>query len=642
MSSPLLQTGKSQALVGIVLPSESHAGVRYCFERVVGEGWMGTAYLARRETAEGASPVVVKVMHEEVLAGEIAPEVVAAKEAVALGRLNESVPPTPFVVRFIDAGTLTLGPGVRVPWTAIEYVHGGIEGTTLEDRVTYSVHKTGYAFDPVRTAHAVRCLSAGLSAIHAVGVLHRDLTPGNVLCCGFGLGELFKIADFGVARATGNVATFEGLCVGTVGYSPPEAGGASAGPATDVFALAAVVYYLLTGQRYFAADSPIEAVSLIVSTTRPRLADHPTLSPDFAHHPEVCDAIDQTLARATTLDPRKRPATPALLAAELLAALGEHSVGPRSSRELRSAVQSSRSTDAAGHRFSVRAHRHANMVIESAAWDVDGHALALVGDSGLFWNGDSWLDAAPVLARSEGKRLFTQHHEAGGWLLGGDVLCVLDARGLGKPLAPSVAGTRFTHASGRLDELLLAAGVDASGTAMLWPILARRFLKPLPLGAGVTPTTLQRLDEGRFLLGGRRASGGAVAALVSPLEWELTWLAPPDARAFIGGASEPERGAALLTGSEGVVLRVEQGAVSGSVVPGHPNLSAAAMDVLGREWVASPGALWTRHPAQGDAWQVCWHDPSWVVPFISLMAEPGLVLAMTADGGIVEGRATTG
>jgi eukaryotic-like serine/threonine-protein kinase len=249
MSSPLPSTGKSSGLVGRVLASERQPGVRYCLEQIVGEGGMGTAYLARRETTDGTSPVVVKVMHEQVLAGEIAPEIVAAKEVVALGRLNESVPPSPFVVRFVDAGALGSSDGPPVPWTAIEYVHGGIEGTTLEDRVTYSIHKTGYGFDAVRVAHAIRCLSAGLSAIHAVGVLHRDLTPGNVLCCGFGIGEIFKIADFGVARAIGTVATFEGVTVGTVGYSPPEAGGKGAGPPTDVFALAAVIYYVLTGPR---------------------------------------------------------------------------------------------------------------------------------------------------------------------------------------------------------------------------------------------------------------------------------------------------------------------------------------------------------------------------------------------------------
>jgi hypothetical protein len=62
------------------------------------------------------------------------------------------------------------------------------------------------------------------------------------------------------------------------------------------------------------------------------------------------------------------------------------------------------------------------------------------------------------------------------------------------------------------------------------------------------------------------------------------------------------------------------------------------MDVLGREWVSSLGTLWTRDPAHDDVWRIAWNDPSFRTPFISLLAEPGLVLAMTADGGILEGR----
>ena len=201
--------------------------------------------------------------------GKVAPELVARKEAVALGRLNESVPPSPFVVRFVDAGSVRVGGEPVTPWTAIEYVHGGIEGTTLEDRVTYSLHKTGYAFEPSRAAHAIRCLASGLSAIHAAGIIHRDLSPGNVLCCGFGETEIFKISDFGVARATGLELSFEGLNLGTLGYSAPESSNTTAGPHSDVFSFATVVFYLLTGQHYFDADTPMEASRLFMSESPP-------------------------------------------------------------------------------------------------------------------------------------------------------------------------------------------------------------------------------------------------------------------------------------------------------------------------------------------------------------------------------------
>jgi len=626
------------ALVGTQIDSRSTAGVHYRFERVVGEGGMGTAYLAHRYSPTGSAPVVIKVMREDPGLGEIAPDVVARKEAVALARLNETVPPSPFVVRFVDSGALTLPTGYSTPWTAIEYVHGGVEGTTLEDRVTYAVHKTGYAFDPVRAAHAIRCLSEGLTAIHGVGVIHRDVTPANVLCCGFGAREIFKISDFGVARAAGLKLTFEGLCAGTVGYSAPEAAGPNAGPATDVFAFAAVVYYLLTGQVYFPAESPVEAVHLVIAPSRPKIADNPTLSPELSHQPDACHAIDQALAQATQLDIRKRPETPGRLAAELLACLGELSSGPRSSRELLSAVQSSRGSYARHHHFVVR-NRQTNMIVHSAAWDADGHALALVENGGAFWNGDTWLDASAVLARVPGRHVFTHRHEAGGWLIGGDTLAVVDARGAGSFLAPPEQGATFLLASGRVDDVLLALVSDFAGRLALWPVVARRYLRPIYLPFSGSVSVLQRLDDRHFLAAGRRAEGGAFAAVVASFEGQFRELATSGVDAFIGGASAPERGVGLVAGTKGAVLRLDNGTVSLSRVPGEPYLSAAVTDVIGREWVASQGTLWTRDPSESETFAIAWQDKSWTTPFVSLMTEPGLVLAMTVDGGIVEGRA---
>jgi serine/threonine protein kinase len=628
----------NELLVGALIPSTTTAQIAYRLERVVGRGGMGTAFLAQREGPRGAAPVVVKVMHEDPNLGEIAPDVVAQKEAVALARLNQTVPPSPFVVRFVDSGSLTLPSGYRTPWTAIEYVHGGVEGTTLEDRVTYAVHKTGYAFEPVRAAHAVRCLAEGLTTIHGVGVIHRDVTPGNVLCCGFGAREIFKLADFGVARASGLKATFEGLCAGTVGYSAPEAAGQSAGAATDVFALAAVVYYLLTGQTYFAAESPVEALHLIISPKRPKLAEHPTLSPELAQQPDACGAIDEVLARATQLDVRKRPENPERFATELLAHLGEPHSGPRSSRQLLAAVQNSRGRLTREHHFAVRNQPQADTRVLSAAWDADGHALALVEDGGRFWNGDSWLDASPVLAKVPGRHSFTRRHEAGGWLIGGDTLAVIDGRGMGASLDPPVAGTTFFLASGRLDDVLLAAGTDPHGRLAFWPVVARRYLRPIYLPYEGSVSVLQRLDDRHFVVGGQRSDGHGFAALVAPFEGEWHELSVPSVRAFVGGAAAPERGVGLLAGTDGVVVRVEGGTVSATTLSGSPELCAAATDVVGREWVASRGTLFTRDPGERDVFEIAWHDPSWTAPFVSILAEPGLVLAVTSDGGILEGR----
>ena len=325
-----------QSLGGMVIESEFQSGVTYRLERQIGEGGSGTAYLALRQAFDGLSPVVVKLVRPGPSAGRVSAEILVQKEAVALGRLNERVPPTPFVVRFIDTGTVRL-PDESMPWLAIEYVHGGVEGTTLEDRVVYSMHRTNFAFDPTRALHALRCLASGLTAIHAVGVIHRDITPGNVLCCGFGEAEIFKISDFGVARPHGLSETFGGLGVGTAGYAAPEQSApdrAQLGPYTDNFGFACVIYYLLTGEHYFEASSPVQAYTMARDKHRRSITESPALSPEFAERKDLCRAIDLALARATSFTPDQRPQGAQELASTLIPWLGDPTSAPRPSRRL--------------------------------------------------------------------------------------------------------------------------------------------------------------------------------------------------------------------------------------------------------------------------------------------------------------------
>ena len=170
---------------------------------------MGQAFLALRHAPDGISPVVIKLVRPSVESGaQNSAGILVQKEAVALGRLNERIPPCPFVVRLVDTGATHLNGANRppTPWLAVEYVHGGVEGTTLEDRVKGSdrAHRRR-----VRPSRAPRTCSSAwrrgfVNAIHGVGVVHRDLTPGNILCCcGFGEAEILKIPDFGIARPQG-------------------------------------------------------------------------------------------------------------------------------------------------------------------------------------------------------------------------------------------------------------------------------------------------------------------------------------------------------------------------------------------------------------------------------------------------------
>ena len=93
-----------------------------------------------------------------------------------------------------------------------------------------------------------------------------------------------------------------------------------------------------------------------------------------------------------------------------------------------------------------------------------------------------------------------------------------------------------------------------------------------------------------------------------------------------------------MVGSNGHVLRIEREQCSVSIVEGAPDLSAGAVDVLDREWVASLSTLWTRDSRSAQTFAPAWKDAAFQAPFVSLIADAGLILAMSADGGIVEGR----
>jgi serine/threonine protein kinase len=630
-------------LRGKVIESEVQAGVRYQLERHVGEGGMGMAYLAWREAPDGVQPVVVKVVTPGAYGDQVSPELVAQKEAVALGRLNECVPACPFVVRFVDTGSTLLFGRKPTPWIAIEYVHGGVEGTTLDDRLMYSIHKTGFAFDSGRAAHALRCLAAGLSAIHGVGVIHRDLTPGNVLCCGFGETEIFKISDFGLARPKGLGRTFAGMGLGTPGFAAPEQvvqGEAATGFQTDVFALGSILFTMLTNEPLFEGDSPLMVYELTRGKDRRSILSSTNLSPELREKADACRHIDAAIARATALDPEQRPSTAEEFAAMVLPWLGEQHA-PRSSRRLMSSMLSlAAPADLAGFDWSVRHRPRDDMIVQSAAWDTDGHCFAFTPRGPFFWSGEAWLGAKSALRDLPRGMTFTRRYEAGGWLVGGSggTLAVCTTAGVRDLVLFPDSSVEFLDANGRFDDLITAVARKPGQPPWLLAMSSRRWMKPLVLEGVQNVSALLRLDDSRWVVCGRLLDGGGYVAVYSPMQWEITPLAVPATRAYVGGASNLERELTLVVGSNGVALHIEREQCSVSVVQGAPDLSAGAIDVLDREWVASLSTLWTRDSRSGQPYTVAWKDPAFQAPFVSLMADAGLILAMSADGGIVEGR----
>lgn len=634
-----------EALRGTQVPSSLARGVVYRIDRPLGVGGMSVALFALRVAPEGQTPVVFKILKPSFVA-EAGPtaSMIVQKEAVALGRLNERVPATPFVVRLIDTGSLRARVRRRdldIPWLALEYVHGGAEGTTLTERVAYAISSTGHAFDLPRAALAIDCLTKGMHAVHEVGVVHRDIKPDNILCCGFGDSEVFKVADFGLARPSGVAATFGGLIVGTPGYAPPELLSLDAsriGPWSDIFSCASVAFFVLTGEDYFQGDSVAELLSRARGTERRSIRECPALSPELAERPDACRAMDAALARATSPKGSDRPQTASELASSIIPWLRADSRRTRAQPSRVDSIVGDDATRLAGWSWLVRWNPGADIVVRRAAWDSDGTCLAATNRGLAFWTGTEWREApGHDLVNTQHLR-FVRRVAPAQWLVGGDAgaLAVYTSDGISEHIRPPNAESAFDFYDGDLDDLAVLCGTRRGGQPVLHALVGRRWIRPLALKEASAVTALARVDDETWLITGRGTDRRAFAALYAPLALEIRRLDTPPVRALLACAGHADRRVGMAVGAASTVLWRDRSVMSQERVDDHEyDLSAAAVDVAGRGWVASAGRIWLR---QGSRWSCTWADETWTAPIVSLFADVGVVLGMTADGGIVEGR----
>jgi hypothetical protein len=224
------------------------------YERLeyLGGGGMGDVWKAHDPKLD--RPVALKLVRAEHLAAAARARLLA--EARAVARLDH-----PNVVKVHAVGECRQSAdGEEVPYIALEYV----PGTNLTERVG------NRPMEGRAAAHLAALLARAVQHAHERGILHRDLKPGNVLlgapadvaAVNTPLG-CPKVTDFGLARTVegGDGLTQEGAVVGTPAYMAPEqASGLEVGPATDVYALGAILYQLLTGHAPFEADSTIDVL----------------------------------------------------------------------------------------------------------------------------------------------------------------------------------------------------------------------------------------------------------------------------------------------------------------------------------------------------------------------------------------------
>jgi WD40 repeat protein len=211
----------------------------------LGRGGMGVVYRARQL---GLNRIVAVKM---ILAGSHAGASLLTRfraEAVTVARLKH-----PHIVQVYEVGE-TGG----LPYCALEFCDGG----SLADRLRDGPLPASEA------AQVVEKLAGAMYAAHQAGIVHRDLKPANVLLASDGSP---KITDFGLAKCLDaeDGQTRSGDILGTPSYIAPEQARGSLkeiGPATDVYALGAILYELLTGRPPFKAATLVETLDLVRQT----------------------------------------------------------------------------------------------------------------------------------------------------------------------------------------------------------------------------------------------------------------------------------------------------------------------------------------------------------------------------------------
>ncbi len=255
--------------------------------RELGRGGMGVVYLARQ--AELDRLVALKMILSGSHAG--AEELLRFRsEAVSVARLRH-----PNIVQVYGVGEHE-----GRPYVSLEFVEGG----ALDVRLRQG------PLPPLEAAALVATLARAMNHAHKQGVIHRDLKPANVLLA---LDGTPKITDFGLAKQLTDSAlkTGTGAIMGTPSYMPPEqATGKSSemGPASDVYALGAILYECLTGRPPFQADTPLDTILKLTEED---------VVPPRRHSPKCPRNLETICLKCLEKLPRKRYASAGELADDL-------------------------------------------------------------------------------------------------------------------------------------------------------------------------------------------------------------------------------------------------------------------------------------------------------------------------------------
>src|SRR4051812_8141248 len=252
---------------------------RYKVIEAMASGSMGVVYKAERVPV--GKLVAIKFLHAP-FANDAEFLARFERETRVMSKLNH-----PNCVSVVDFGVWD-----GAPYLVMEYV----SGTTLRALIDNG------PMPPKRALALVRQIAAGLAHAHAQGVVHRDVKPANIMISEeIGTGEHARILDFGLARlrgAVGRDATQSNVVVGTPNYMAPEqtVGGGLIDALTDIYAVGAVLFEMLSGDRPFQAEDTLALLGMHRAAPIPKLVDR--IADDVTLPRGLQEVVDKAMAKS--------------------------------------------------------------------------------------------------------------------------------------------------------------------------------------------------------------------------------------------------------------------------------------------------------------------------------------------------------
>jgi serine/threonine-protein kinase len=267
---------------------------QYTLEREIGEGGISRVYLARHSHLK--RPTAVKVLKSALATDEMVTRF--EREVQLCSRLSH-----PNTIEIYDYGRTRDG----TFYYAMEY----LEGITLEDLV-----RMDGPLPAPRAVHILRQVCGSLHEAHSEGLVHRDIKPHNLMLCRRGgVLDVVKVLDFGLVKEVANENTRDitqfARVLGTPLYMAPERlrNPADADARSDIYAVGAVAYFLLTGRRLYETESDHDLVYRVLNEPAPSLAD--------AGIAGLSGPLVSLVARCLAKDREERPGSIEVVAAEI-------------------------------------------------------------------------------------------------------------------------------------------------------------------------------------------------------------------------------------------------------------------------------------------------------------------------------------